>query len=76
MYLNILEYIDDDKQDRLLEMIGMAEKVKGLIESIKDEAKEEERKNIINLILDIHSLEETAEFLRMEESEILHILNR
>ena len=51
-------------------------KVKGLIESIKDEAKEEERKNIINLILDIHSLEETAEFLRMEESEILHILNR
>lgn len=76
MYLNILEYIDDGKQDRLLEMIGMAEKVKGLIESIKDESKAECMKNIISRILEIHSIEETAEILRMEESEILHILNR
>lgn len=60
MYLNILEYIDDDKQEELLEMINMAETVKGLVEMIKDE----ERKNIIGRILSFHSLEETAEFLR------------
>ena len=83
MYLNILEYIDDDKQEKLLEIIDMAEKVKGLIQSIKDESLAEGKaegnvkgmKKIIDRILDIHSVEEAAELLRMDESEILHIIN-
>ena len=58
----------------------MVEKVKGLIQSIKDESwaegNVEGMKKIINRILDIHSIEETAEILQMDESEILHIINR
>ena len=80
MYLNILEYIDDDKQEELLEMINMAETVKGLVERIKAEGiaegKVEERKNIIGRILDFHSLEETAKILRMDEMEILRIIDK
>ncbi|WP_407374949.1 hypothetical protein [Methanobrevibacter sp.] len=31
-YLNIVEYIDVDKQESLMEMIGMAEKAKGVLQ--------------------------------------------
>ena len=35
MYLNIVEYVDEDKQDELLEMIDMDRKCEGIIAQIK-----------------------------------------
>lgn len=72
MYLNILEYIDDDKQDDLLEMIDMAEKVEGLVEQVQNMGKKE----MIDRLLEFYSIREIAQIYRMEESEILHIVNR
>lgn len=40
-YLNIVEYIDENKQNQFMEMIGMAEKAKGVLEMYKEEMKEE-----------------------------------
>jgi len=53
-YLNIVEYIDEDKQKKLMEMIGMVEKAKGVLqmygeemkEAAKDEFKEEVREEV------------------------------
>jgi len=42
-YLNIVEYIEKDLQNEFMEMIGMAERVKGVLEMYKDEMKEELR---------------------------------
>ena len=72
MYLNIREYIDDDRQDELLEMIDMAEKIEGIMEQIRKEGK---RDMIIDL-LNFHSLKEIADFLHMGEREVLYILEK
>lgn len=48
----------------------------GLIERIKAEGFDEGMKIMLNHILDFHSLEETTEILGMDESEILHILEK
>ena len=39
MFFNITEYIEPEKQDKLLEMIGVAEEYKGLLAEIRDEGK-------------------------------------
>ena len=43
MYLNILEYIDEEKQEELMEMIGLTEKIEGIISGLKDIGREEGR---------------------------------
>ena len=66
MYLNIIEYIDEEKQEKIIEMINMAEKYQGIIAQIKNEGiKEGERKGERNLILQSlkhHTLNEVATF--------------
>lgn len=41
MYLNIIEYVESDKQEGLLEMINMAQTYQGVIAQIKNEGKDE-----------------------------------
>ena len=53
-------------------MSDMVEKVEGLMEQVQNRGKKE----MIDRLLESHSLKETANLLRMEESEILHIINR
>ena len=74
MYLNIEEYVDDEKREELLEMINMAEAYRGLIAEIRDDGKNkwinEGERNIIMRMLNDYSLEEVAKFLSMTPSEI------
>ena len=71
MYLNILEYIaDEKKREELMEMIGVSEKVEGVLAQIRQEAK----RDIINMMLENHSVEEISRFSGMKIQEILNIL--
>lgn len=72
MYLNIIEYIDEDKQEELLEMINMAEKIEGLEERIKNRG----RRDIINRLLEKYSLEDVSKILEIDAKEILHIIKK
>jgi hypothetical protein len=72
MYLNILEYIEQDRQEELLEMIGMAEKIEGLVEKIENRG----RKDIINRLLTHYSLEDVSNILEIDTKEILHIIKK
>ncbi len=79
MYLNIIEYVEEDKQDELLEMINMAEKVQGIIAQIKNEGRSEGRsegkREIIARLLKNHGIDEVAGLLGMKTSEILKIVS-
>lgn len=76
MYLNIIEYIDEDKQNRLMEMIGLAEKIEGIIAQIRNEARNDEKKNIINRLRENISIDEIARLLGTNKMEILNILQK
>ena len=83
MYLNILEYVNDDEQVELLEMIDMAEKVQGIIAQIKNEGINQGisqgisqgEGNIIRRLLEKYSVEEVSVILEMKVSEILEIVD-
>ena len=76
MYLNIEEYADDEKEEKLLEMINMAESYQGVISEIKNEGRFVAEKSIIIRLLKKHSLEDVASLLERNSSEILSILNK
>ena len=83
MFLNIEEYFDEEKKEKLLEMINMAEAYQGVIAEIRNEARNdglnegrnEVRKCIITRLLKKLSVEEVAEILEMKPSEIEDMLN-
>ena len=86
MYLNILEYIDEEKQEKLMEMIGLAEKIEGVIAQIRNEGerkgkiegriegKREGEKNIIKKLLKKYSPEEVCTILNIEKTTLTNIL--
>ena len=80
MFFNIEEYVDEEKREKLLEMINMAEAYRGVIAEIKNEARIEGRnegkKSIISRLLKKHSVDEVADILEMKSSEILSIINK
>ena len=88
MYLNIIEYIDEDKQDMLMEMIGLAEKIEGIISEIKDNARKDGekkgrkdgekkgRKDIINRLLKKYTEDEVSKLLDMEKATLINILQK
>ena len=88
MFLNIEEYVDEEKKEKLLEMINMAESYQGVISEIRNEARndginegrnqgrDEGKKSIISRLLKKYSVEEVAELLEMKSSEILNIINK
>lgn len=78
LYLNIIEYVEINKQEKLLEMINMAEKYQGLIAQIKNEGKEEwtnkGERNIIVRLLKNHTFDEVAKLLEIGTDELFDIL--
>ena len=86
MYLNIVEYVDEDKQDKLLEMIDMDGKCEGIMAKIRNEGKEKwmkegkkegwfkAEKTMIETLLESLSLNDVARYLHKDKSEILKIL--
>lgn len=92
MYLNIIEYVEIKKQEKLLEMINMAETYQGVIAQIKNEGKEEwtnqgitkgitkginkGERNIILRLLKNHTFEEVAKLLEIGTEELSNILNK
>ncbi|MBQ8018326.1 MAG: hypothetical protein IJ258_09520 [Methanobrevibacter sp.] len=63
MYLNIVEYVELEKQNELLEMIDMSEKFEGIMAQIRKEEMRKGKESIINLILENRSIEEFADFI-------------
>ena len=84
MFLNIEEYFDEEKKEKLLEMINMAEAYQGVISEIRNDGinegrnqgRDEGKKSIISRLLKKYSVEEVAELLEMKSSEILNIINK
>ena len=72
MYLNIVEYINDKKeQDKLMELID----VKGALNGVFAEIKNEGRKDVYDNLLENHTIDEVSEFTGKTPSEILDIVN-
>ena len=84
MFLNIEEYVDEEKKEKLLEMINMAEAYQGVISEIRNDGinegrnqgRDEGKKSIISRLLKKYSVDEVAELLEMKSSEILNIINK
>ena len=84
MFLNIEEYVDEEKKEKLLEMINMAEAYQGVISEIRNDGinegrnqgRDEGKKSIISRLLKKYSVEEVSEILEMKSSEILNIINK
>ncbi len=78
MYLNILEYIDESKQEELMEMIGLTEKINGVISELKNAARAEGEKNgrkdIINRLLEKFTSDDVSEMLEIEKTALLNML--
>lgn len=72
-YLNIVEYIDEDKQEELMEMIGMAEKAKGVLQMYKEEMKEEFEKEIeiAKKLKGLHTPEEISKITGLSLKTVL-----
>ena len=76
MYLNIVEYIDDEKQDELMEMIDMVESYNGLISQIRNEGRNNGKKEVINDLLKNFPIDVVAVLLSKKKSEIEEILKK
>ena len=84
MYLNIIEYVEIEKQENLLGMINMAEKYQGLIAQIKNEGFEDGEKkgfengekSIIFKLLQTFSIEVVADLLNKDIHEINEIIKK
>ena len=82
MYLNILEYVELDKQDELMEMIDMAARTEGVIAKMKREERTEGRteglkqgeKNIILELLKDNTISEVSKMIHKNETEIQKII--
>lgn len=72
-YLNIVEYIDEDKHEELMEMIGMAEKAKGVLQMYKEEMKEEFEKEIeiAKKLKGLHTPEEISKITGLSLKTVL-----
>lgn len=82
MYLNILEYANLEKQEKLMEMIEMATRTEGVFAKMKREERNIGKNNGItqgerNIILELlkkYSLTEVSSMIEKDESEIRKIV--
>ena len=86
MYLNIIEYVGEDKQEELMGMIGLAEKIEGIISDIENAARKDGekkgrkegekkgRKDIINRLLEKYTEDEVSKLLGMKKVTLFTIL--
>ena len=67
MYLNIVEYIDINKQDELMEMINMKEETQGIIAQLEnrgfDRGFDKCKQSVLDFLSQSHSVEEIINFL-------------
>ena len=76
MYLNILEYIDPEKQETLMEMIGVEDiKQRGDFAKIRKKERENGKKEIIDSLLKNYPLKTVSEMINIPISEIRNIVN-
>ena len=84
LYLGIVGFVDEEKQDDLMEMINMTTVYKGAVEELqKEAARNAERKGerngqrrIISRLLKNSSYCQVAKQLEMTESEVRRIMRR
>lgn len=74
MYLNILEYIELEKQEELKEMITMAARTEGIIARMKREERNEGQRNIIKELLKTYTIEEISKMINIDIQEIEKIM--
>ena len=84
MYLNIIEYIDDEnEQKRLMEVINLTGETRGLFAELREEGRNEGindgiiigKKKILESMLENCSIEELSRISNMSVCEIKDILN-
>ena len=76
MYLNILEYIDPEKQETLMEMIGVEDiRQRGDFAKIRKKERENGKKEIIDSLLKNYPLKTVSEMINIPISEIRNIVN-
>ena len=63
MYLNIVQFIDIDKQDELMELILMKEETQGIIAELKNEGFDECKQSVLDYLSESPSIEEISIFL-------------
>lgn len=80
MYLNIIEYINEEKQKELMEMIGLAEKIEGILSEIKNKSEKDGikkgKREIIQKLLNIFTEDEVSNLLGIEKATLLNILQK
>ena len=76
MYLNILEYIDEEKQEELMEMIGLAEKIKGVIAQIEKNGEKNGERNIINRLIENFTSEDDTEKIIISKATLLNMMQK
>ncbi|WP_458453301.1 hypothetical protein [Methanobrevibacter sp.] len=76
MYLNILEYIEVEKQEELMEMIDLTGKFEGELAKIEKKGMEKGKRSIIARLLENHSLEEVSKILDIEKATLISILQK
>ena len=80
LYLGIVGYVDEEKQDDLMEMINMTTVYKGAVEELQKEAARNAeingKRSIISLLLENSSYSQVAKQLEMTESEVRRIMRR
>ncbi|MBQ8017673.1 MAG: hypothetical protein IJ258_06155 [Methanobrevibacter sp.] len=80
MYLNIIEYIDEEKQDELMDMIGLSEKIEGVISEIENNAREDGEKKgerkIIKKLLKTFTEDEVSKILDIEKTTLLTLIHK
>ena len=82
MYLNILEYIEFEKQDNLIEMIDMATRTEGVFAKMKrqertrgrTEGRTEGERNIILELLKTNTPTEVSHMINKDVGEIEKII--
>lgn len=74
MYLNIIEYIEPEKQERLMEMIDVESKTEGIIAEIRNQGINQGEKNILLELLKSFSIREVSEIVNKDIDEIWKIL--
>ena len=57
-----------------MEMIGLAEKIEGVLSELRNEARLEAKRNIVNKLLEKHSADDVCKMLDIEISELTAIL--
>ncbi len=80
MYLNIIEYTKNEKHDELMEMIGLAEKIQGIISEMKDKARNEgrneERTDIIKRLIENFSSDDDSDKIIINKATLLNMLQK